>query len=170
MERKQHSVLFYDTDHESVKDILVQGIDLKAGGERRDFSCGSGFYLTKNCSDAVNWARSTTAKPAILMFHVRRDCLNKSQNRTFLETRPNDMTKMQEIVSSSRSYNLTRDIQNILTESDCIEGPSTIITKKTEKGELTIEATASSQQMCLFLMIWQVLTPFYLFEISDDAC
>ena len=28
------------------------------------------FYLTKNLDESLNWALSTTAKPAILVFHV----------------------------------------------------------------------------------------------------
>ena len=148
LEQEQHVVLFHGTDHESAKEILVRGIDLKAGRQRRDFSCGFGFYLTKNCIDAVNWARSTTAKPAVLMFHVKRRCLNKSQ--IFLETSDDDMTKWHEIVSSFRSDKLTADIQNLSTDFDSIEGPASIITGRTEKDELIIEPKPSSHQICLF--------------------
>ena len=149
LEQEQHVVLFHGTDHESAKDILVRGIDLKAGRQRRDFSCGFGFYLTKNCCDAVNWARSITSKPAILMFHVKRHCLgNKSQ--IFLETNDDDMSKWHEIVSSFRSDKLTADIQNLSREFDSIEGPASIITGRTDKGELTIQPKPSSHQICLF--------------------
>ncbi|PFX29300.1 hypothetical protein AWC38_SpisGene5943 [Stylophora pistillata] len=71
---KEHDkiVLFHGTDHESARDILFQGIDLGQGRQKRDFSCGSGFYLTDNSEEALNWARSTTAKPAMLAFQRTR--------------------------------------------------------------------------------------------------
>ena len=60
----------------SATDILLRGIDLCAGQQKRDFSCGSGFYLSNSLDSALNWAKSTTAKPAILVFKVKGDILN----------------------------------------------------------------------------------------------
>ena len=66
----QNVVLFHGTDHQSACDILFRGIDLCQGRQKRDFSYGSGFYLTDNSEEALNWAKNTTAKPAFVSFSV----------------------------------------------------------------------------------------------------
>ena len=68
----QKVVLFHGTDHQSACDILFRGIDLCQGRKKRDFSCGSGFYLTDNTEEALNWAKNTTAKPALLVLQLNR--------------------------------------------------------------------------------------------------
>ena len=65
-------IMFHGTDHQSACEILFRGIDLCQGRQKRDFSCGSGFYLTDNSEEALNWAKNTTAKPALLVFKVNR--------------------------------------------------------------------------------------------------
>ena len=65
-------IMFHGTDHQSACEILFRGIDLCQGRQKRDFSCGSGFYLTDNSEEALNWAKNTTAKPALLVFRVNR--------------------------------------------------------------------------------------------------
>ena len=65
---EKNIVLFHGTDHQSEVDILFRGIQLCAGNKKRDFSSGSGFYLTKCLGEALNWAKSTTSKPAILRY------------------------------------------------------------------------------------------------------
>ena len=92
-------VLYHGTDHQSATDILDRGIDLSAGRQKRDFSCGSGFYLTKRLDDALDWAKSTTAKPAILVFLVDREYLNDARILNLFE----DERRWREIVSSYRS-------------------------------------------------------------------
>lgn len=69
----KNEILFHGTDHKSAKQILMQGIYLYVGREKRDFSCGDGFYLTNKMEHALNWAKSTTAMPAILIFQVKRE-------------------------------------------------------------------------------------------------
>ena len=72
-EDEEHILLFHGTDHQSAKNILsVRGIYLNAGRQKRDFSYGKGFYLSKNFDEALNWANCTTAKPAILIFKANR--------------------------------------------------------------------------------------------------
>ncbi|KAJ7340144.1 hypothetical protein OS493_002871 [Desmophyllum pertusum] len=70
---ERNIVLFHGTDHQSAKNILDRGIYLCAGRQKRDFSCGKGFYLTNSLDEALNWAKSTTAKPAIVTFQVNRE-------------------------------------------------------------------------------------------------
>ena len=95
-QNEENIVLFHGTDHASAVDILVRGIDLCAGRKKRDFSCGSGFYLAKSLDDALNWANSTTAKPAILVFQVDRQYLDDARKLNLND----DEGKWREIVSS----------------------------------------------------------------------
>ena len=144
-EDEQNVVLFHGTDHQSASDILFRGIDLCAGRQKRDFSCGSGFYLTDNFDEALNWANSTTAKPAILIFRVnRREHLDDARKLNLYE----NGDKWREIVSSFRSGKRTAKTRKSLSEYDLIEGPAATITRN-ESGELVIEQKPSSYQMCL---------------------
>ena len=144
-EDEQSVVLFHGTDHQSASDILFRGIDLCAGRQKRDFSCGSGFYLTDNFDEALNWANNTTEKPAILIFRVnRRQHLDDARKLNLSE----NGEKWREIVSSFRSGKRTAKTRKSLSEYDLIEGPAATITRN-ESGELVIEAKPSSYQMCL---------------------
>ena len=144
-EDEQNVVLFHGTDHQSASDILFRGIDLCAGRQKRDFSCGSGFYLTDNFDEALNWANNTTVKPATLIFRVnRREHLDDARKLNLYE----NGEKWREIVSSFRSGKRTAKTRKSLSEYDLIEGPAATITRN-ESGELVIEPKPSSYQMCL---------------------
>ena len=144
-ENGQIVVLFHGTDHQSASDILFRGVDLCAGRQKRDFSCGSGFYLTDNFDEALNWANNTTAKPAILIFRVnRREHLNDARKLNLHE----NVEQWREIVSSFRSGKRTAKTRKSLSEYDLIEGPASTVTRN-ESGELVIEQKPSSHQMCL---------------------
>ena len=144
-EDEQNVVLFHGTDHQSAIDILFRGIDLCAGRQKRDFSCGSGFYLTDNFDEALNWANNTTAKPAILIFRVNR--LEHLDDARKLNLNKNG-ENWREIVSSFRSGKRTAKTRKSLSEYDLIEGPAATITRN-ESGELMVEQKPSSYQMCL---------------------
>ncbi|KAJ7318867.1 hypothetical protein OS493_037278 [Desmophyllum pertusum] len=102
-------VLFHGTDHQSACDILSRRIDLRRGRRKRDFSCGSGFYLTSSLDDALNWANSTTAKPAVLIFQVnRREYLDDDDRKLNLCEKEE---RWREIVSLFRSDKLTAKTQ-----------------------------------------------------------
>ena len=137
--------LFHGTDHKSAKQILMQGIYLYAGREKRDFSCGEGFYLTNNMEHALNWAKSTTARPAILIFQVKREDL-KNARRLNLN---NNKEKWKEIVSCFRTGKRTVKVRKSLTSYDFIEGPISVLTKCETTDELVFEPKCSSYQMCL---------------------
>lgn len=145
-EDEQTVVLFHGTDHKSARDILLRGIDLREGRQNRDFSCGSGFYLTprNKLDDALNWGKSITTKPALLIFQLNR--------REHLDARKlnlhGNQQRWREIVSSFRSGKRTAKTRNSLIEYDLIEGPAATISRN-ESGELVIEQKPSSDQMCL---------------------
>lgn len=143
---EQNVVLFHGTDHLSAADILVRGIDLCAGRQKRDFSCGSGFYLTRNLGDALDWAKSTTAKPAILAFQVDSRLLDNSRKLNLFEHED----RWREIVSSFRLGQRTaKTRKSLITSYDFIEGPVATLTTNGTSGELAFEPRHSSFQMCL---------------------
>ena len=144
---ERNVVLFHGTDHQSAADILERGIYLSTGRQKRDFSCGAGFYLTKNLDDALNWAKSTTAKPAILMFQVNREYLDNARKLTLFENEE----KWQEIVSTFRSgLGMGRIMKSVNKESfDLIEGPVATVRRTETCNCLVLEPIPLSYQMCL---------------------
>ena len=126
-----------------------RGIHLGAGREKRDFSSGAGFYLTQNLDDALSWACSTTVKPAILVFRVEPDFLNKASKLDLNEG--DGLTKWREIVNFFRLDKGPRNIRSSLSAYDLIEGKSARATKSglMNGNALMFEQNTSSYQMCL---------------------
>ena len=144
-QNEENIVLFHGTDHASAVDILSRGIDLCASRKKRDFSCGSGFYLTKSLDHALNWAHSTTAKPAILVFQVRRQYFDDARKLNL----SNDEERWREIVSSFRSAKRTGKTRKQLNSFDLIEGPMATVRRSEVSDDPVLEPKPSSYQMCL---------------------
>ena len=148
---EEYVFLFHGTDHKSACDIMSgRGIHLGAGRKKRDFSSGAGFYLTKNLDDALRWAYSTTVKPAILVFSVERDFLNKARKPSLNGV--DGITKWREIVHFFRLDKGPGSIRSSLSAYDLIEGRSAKATRSGERGDgedLIFEQNTSSYQMCL---------------------
>ena len=144
---EDHIFLFHGTDHESAKNILsVRGIYLNAGRQKRDFSSGKGFYLSKNFDDALNWANCTTAKPAILIFKANRRFLDSARKLDLFD----DENRWHEIVFAFRSGRRTAKTRKSLHSYDLIEGPmATVRRSESADDELVVEQKPSSYQMCL---------------------
>ena len=139
-------VLFHGTDHQSACDILFRGIDLCQGRQKRDFSCGSGFYLTDNSEEALNWAKNTTAKPALLVFKVnRQEYLDHAEKLNLFENEQ----RWIEIVSSFRSEKKTAKTRKSLRAYDLIEGPVGRKRRNEVSDETVYDRKPSSYQMCL---------------------
>lgn len=63
-------VFFYHgTNTHSASNIRQNGIRLSEGRQRRDFSCGYGFYIFRQFDHAFSWAKNTSRKPAVVIFH-----------------------------------------------------------------------------------------------------
>ncbi|XP_015750433.1 PREDICTED: uncharacterized protein LOC107330314 [Acropora digitifera] len=139
------TVLYHGTDHHSAVNILLEGIDLSAGRQNRDFSSRSGFYLTKNMDEAINWALSTTAKPAILVFQVKQKDLNGAKK---LDLSKNEK-RWCEIVTSFRSGRRTATTRESVNAYDLIEGPQATVRYDEATCELLWEQKPSSNQVCL---------------------
>lgn len=144
--RDEHHVLLYHaTDHFSAADILLRGIDLCAGRQKRDFSCGSGFYLTNSLDSALEWAKSTTAKPAILVFQVNHQILNDARRPNLI----NNGERWSEIVSSFRLGRRTAKMRKSLSSFDFIEGPVATLGSSESSEEVVFKPKPSSHQICL---------------------
>ena len=144
-QRNETIVLYHGTDHHSAVNILFQGIDLSAGRQNRDFSSRSGFYLTKNMDEAINWALSTTAKPAILVFQVNQEDLNGTKKLDL----SNNKERRCEIVTSFRSGRRTSTTRESVSAYDLIEGPQAAVRYDEATCELLWEQRPSSNQLCL---------------------
>ena len=145
-QRDWTTVLYHGTDHHSAANILFRGIHLRAGRQNRDFSCGSGFYLTNNLDEAVNWATSTTTKPAILVFQVSHVENLDSAKRLNLN---NDEARWYEIVTSFRSGRRTATTWKSVSVYDLIEGPQATMRYDEASREVFWKPKPSSYQMCL---------------------
>ena len=169
---EQMVVLFHGTDHKSACDIMSgRGIHLGAGRKKRDFSSGAGFYLTKNLDDALSWACSTTVKPAILVFRVELDFLNKASKLNLNEG--DGLTKWREIVNFFRLDKGPGNLRSSLSAYDLIEGKSARATRSgpTNGNDLMFEQNPSSYQMCLISkkfaeMFQEKLHSIFFYDIS----
>ncbi|XP_028519190.1 uncharacterized protein LOC110253136 isoform X2 [Exaiptasia diaphana] len=117
--RQEYSVLFHGTDIKSAVDISSGGIDVSMGSQKRDFSDGSGFYLTDDFEHAENWAFSMTQKPVVLIFKIPNSCL---ENVNILSL-SGEERQWKEIVDANRSGILDREMRKTLKDYDGIEGP-----------------------------------------------
>ena len=169
---EQMVVLFHGTDHQSACDIMSgRGIHLGAGRKKRDFSSGAGFYLTKNLDEALSWAYSTTVKPAILVFRVELDFLNKASKLDLNEG--DGLTKWREIVNFFRLDKGPGNLRSSLSAYDLIEGKSARATRSglTNGNDLMFEQNPSSYQMCLISkkfaeMFQEKLHSIFFYDIS----
>ena len=151
LEDPQHTVLYHGTDYESARDILTgRGIYLWAGRQKRDFSNGAGFYLTNSLDEALNWALSTTAKPAVLVFRVNHSLINRKARRLTMNSGDE---RWREIVTSFRLNKETAKTKRTLSVFDVIEGPVPKVSREdsgsSNGGELVFEPKPYSYQMCL---------------------
>ena len=169
---EQQVFLFHGTDHKSACDIMSgRGIHLGAGRKKRDFSSGAGFYLTKNLDDALSWACSTTVKPAILVFRVELDFLNRASKLNLNEG--DGLTKWREIVNFFRLDKGPGNLRSSLSAYDLIEGKSARATRSgpTNGNDLMFEQNPSSYQMCLISkkfadMFQEKLHSIFFYDIS----
>ena len=168
-QNEQSILLYHGTDHFSVADILVRGIYLCAGRQKRDFSCGSGFYLTNSLDHALDWANSTTAKPAILVFKLKWGDLDDARKLNLYENEE----RWREIVSSFRAGQRTAKTRKNLSSYDLIKGPMATVTRSETSDELVFEQKPSSYQMCLISddfaeVFQQTIHSVMFFDIQPD--
>ena len=145
-DQQQYMLLFHGTDHQSATNILNRGIYLPAGRQKRDFSSGKGFYVT-SLDQASKWARSTTLKPAILIFQVERNDLLNAKKLDLTR----NLEKWRQIVHYFRSDEGPAYIgKDIRKTYDLIEGPVATASSSSETSDqLMWQPKHSSYQLCL---------------------
>ena len=121
LEDETHKVLFHGTDHDSARSILYQGARITQGRKNRDFSSGSGFYLTDNLEHSVDWAFSSTCKPAVLVYRVDRSLLETFSGYSLCGEEKKE--KWKDLVGQYRSGKPTKKLRKSLRAYDYIEGP-----------------------------------------------
>lgn len=140
-------LLFHGTDHQSADNILNRGIYLPAGRQKRDFSSGKGFYVTSSLDQASKWARSTTSKPAILIFQVERNDLRNAKKLDLT----NNLEEWRKTVHYFRSdEGPAYKAKEIRKAYDLIEGPVAIASSSSETSDqLLWQPNLPSNQLCL---------------------
>ena len=140
---------YHGTDHESAIDILNgRGIHLPAGRQKRDFSSGKGFYLTKKFDDAFMWAKRKTIKPAVLVFRLKRsEFWNNEKIRRLNLCSHENSQKWAKIVALFRSGKQSAETREISRNYDLIEG--SVAEVSNASGHLEYKAIPLSYQMCL---------------------
>ena len=144
---QRYMLLFHGTDHQSATNILNRGIYLPAGRQKRDFSSGKGFYVTKSLDQASKWVRSTTSKPAILIFQVERNDLRNAKKLDLTS----DLEEWRKTVHYFRSdKGPAYKAKEIRKAYDLIEGPVAIASSSSETSDQLIwQPNHSTYQLCL---------------------
>ena len=142
LEDETHKVLFHGTDHDSARSILYQGARITQGRKNRDFSSGSGFYLTDNLEHSVDWAFSSTCKPAVLVYRVDRSLLETFSGYSLCGEEKKE--KWKDLVGQYRSGKPTKKLRKSLRAYDYIEGP-----RASSCDSVSPEPKDGTYQMCV---------------------
>ena len=142
LEDETHKVLFHGTDHDSARSILYQGARITQGRKNRDFSSGSGFYLTDNLEHSVDWAFSSTCKPAVLVYRVDRSLLETFSGYSLCGEEKKE--KWKDLVGQYRSGKPTKKLRKSLRAYDYIEGP-----RASSCDPVSPEPKDGTYQMCV---------------------
>lgn len=143
-EEDGYRLLFHGTDHKSAVDILDgRGIHLYAGRRDRDFSSGRGFYLSGDYRHALHWAKSTTVKPALLIYKIEDDFLTQFKKLSLGKNHSDWIN----IVTLFREDRPSDKQKQILSDYDVIEGPLALVS--TICGKKRYTAAPETYQLCL---------------------
>ena len=120
------SYWYHGTDSASGSDIVEEGIDLTRGAYKKDFSDGSGFYLSDEYSKAYDWGRKRACIGnyyAILRYKIPAKVL--AQGKVMSPDNEEDMIQWKEIVRYNRSgkrYGKGK-IKPLLQQCSFLQGP-----------------------------------------------
>ena len=153
-ELHEFEMFFHGTSHRNAE-AIIDGIDLKQGGERLQFSHGDGFYVYNNLFDARHWAVShfSERRSAVLVFRVRKNELRGDNNDNGLDLTGVDKKKeWQELITTFRgpesSLSKIKRKRKELRDYDFIEGPEA--TSEREANEkFPTPRDGNSYQLCV---------------------
>ena len=151
-ENELNGLWYHGTNHRDAVKIINEGIKLKFGGVRKDFSDKNGFYLFAKYEDAVDWARGIEdgMHAAVVVF--------KFDKEEFKGVEVGDDAKWQYIVKYYRSKPLSGRFGDMHDEKgpppkivegcDYIEGPMAKVRNGAELIKGGFQAYPTSQ-MCI---------------------
>lgn len=138
---------YHGTDHKFVTSI-IEGIDLRKGGKRNEFSDGDGFYVTNSLSKGKEWADLNFGNnnSAVLFYRVSKVELRGNENSkgldlTGIEKKEEWQNLVKNCLSSDRSF------LNTVEGYDFIEGPLVDEDRKDSEGNCTPKK--DSYQLCV---------------------
>lgn len=119
-------IYYHGSNDRNVKSILKHGIDVTKSNRPIDFSCGGGFYVTKDCSKAVEWSRRVVrwkgGRPAVIAFKISQS-LRKEEPHLALKVDTTTNRKWWEcVVSHFRHGGISQDVKNTLKDVKFIKG------------------------------------------------
>ena len=125
-------ILFHGTSHGNAQDIIENGIDVRVGQPRQDFSSSDGFYLGDSFDEAMKWPGSRgLPNSAVLVFRVKKTELRGDVKEKGLDLRGDENKKeWQGVVSQFRSGRPDRKFSKEMKEYEFIEGPMASMSKK----------------------------------------
>jgi hypothetical protein len=130
---------YHGTNAKNAQHILENGIMIRFGKPKQDFSNGHGFYLSPSYEYALDWAKSHT-KPAVIVFKIDPDNIFTSDSDyKVIDLRENEADWSNIIhyhrCGETRSIcRLSKDLQKDLKSCDGIRGAMCTLRKKDEHG------------------------------------
>lgn len=120
-------IFYHGTSHECAENIM-DGINLKKGGEGMDFSHCDGFYVSKDLSLGREFAAHHFGEndSAVLVFKVRKVHLRGDNNGLDLKDTDRKRKEWQELVKIFLSRKPSRRFLKTVKGYDFIEGPMVI--------------------------------------------
>lgn len=126
-----HEVFFHGTRHKYAQDIIENGIDVRKGCARQDFSNGDGFYFGDSFDEAWRWPESRGhPNSAVLVFRVKKTELQRENEKGLNLRGNNNKKRWQEVVSQFRSGRPDPKFVKSLRKYDFIEGPMASMSSK----------------------------------------
>ena len=114
---------FHGTDHNSAKDILENGIKLREGEARCDFSHRKGFYVTNDYGYALDYAHAQVKASAVIIFNISDDYL---QSLRYLDligpTKRSDWQSVTKFFRSGENMKLDQRLYNEIEKCQYIIG------------------------------------------------
>ncbi|BFZ14116.1 hypothetical protein BsWGS_17155 [Bradybaena similaris] len=119
-------IYYHGSNDHNVRSIIENGIDVTRSTRPIDFSCGGGFYVTKDFSKAVDWSRRVVGwkrgRQAVIAFKISQS-LRKEEPHLALKVDTTTNRKWWEcVVSHFRHGGVSPDVKNTLKDVKFIKG------------------------------------------------
>ena len=153
-ELDEFEMFFHGTSHGNAE-AIIDGIDVKEGQPRMQFSHEDGFYVFNNLFDARHWAvdHFLESDSAVVVFRVKKTELRGDNNNNGLDLTGVDKKKeWQELITAFQSPKLSKikEKKKELKDYDFIEGPeATSGSKRDAYKKFPTPKDGNSYQLCV---------------------